>query len=334
MTTPAIRTTSFVVTGATGGLGRHAVDLLLREGRQVRASGRDRAAGRELAARGASFVPLDLVDASAGQLVQLVSGVEAVWHCAARAEPAAPAHLYEAINVLATRRLLDACAVAGVRRFVYVSSPAVYFEYRHHLDVTEDFIARRPAGAYAASKVRAEKAVRNAAAWYPHIECVILRPRAIFGEHDRILLPRLVEMHRRCNGTLWLPRAGRTLLDLTYAGNVADAMLLASETPGLPNPAIYNITNEQPVTLAQAVSILFGHLGQAHRIRSIPYQLLAAASALSATPSAPRLGCYGAGVLSYDMVLSTSRARSELGYHAGVSLGTAIARTVQGLRHG
>lgn len=49
-----------LVTGATSGLGRNAAEWLLAAGHQVHATGRDIAAGRQLAALGARFTALDL----------------------------------------------------------------------------------------------------------------------------------------------------------------------------------------------------------------------------------------------------------------------------------
>jgi len=53
----------FLVTGATSGLGRNAVEWLLAEGHQVHATGRDKHIGKQLIALGACFTALDLVHA-------------------------------------------------------------------------------------------------------------------------------------------------------------------------------------------------------------------------------------------------------------------------------
>jgi NAD(P)-dependent dehydrogenase (short-subunit alcohol dehydrogenase family) len=63
----------YLVTGATGGLGRNAVRLLLERGVAVRACGRNPAAGRALQQEGAQFVALDLALCSDAELDALVA---------------------------------------------------------------------------------------------------------------------------------------------------------------------------------------------------------------------------------------------------------------------
>lgn len=48
-----------LVTGATSGLGRNAVEFLCQKGISVRATGRNEAMGKLLEKMGAEFVPAD-----------------------------------------------------------------------------------------------------------------------------------------------------------------------------------------------------------------------------------------------------------------------------------
>ncbi len=107
-----------LVTGATGGLGKAVVRALVAEGHEVRATGRRRGTFD-----GAGFVQADLLDAQA--LSFLVDGMDAIIHCAALSSPWGAYDDFHAANVLVTRRLLAAARRAGVRRFVFPSSPAV-----------------------------------------------------------------------------------------------------------------------------------------------------------------------------------------------------------------
>lgn len=67
-----------LVTGATGGLGRNAVDALLAQGARVRATGRDAAQRHAFAARGADYVPADLAQLTPATLDALLDGVDTV----------------------------------------------------------------------------------------------------------------------------------------------------------------------------------------------------------------------------------------------------------------
>lgn len=329
-----------LVTGATGGLGRNAVEHLLRRGIDVKASGRKLAIGAQLQQLGAEFHPLDLGTADLKTMAPVLDGVDCVWHCAALSAPWGRAADFEAANVRATEILLQAAARSGVKHFIHVSTPALYFDFRHHLDIPESYRPRRYVNHYAASKARAEESVQKAVIEHVGMRQIILRPRAIFGPHDQALLPRLEQLLTRQDGRLPLPRGGRTLLDLTYVGNVVQAMELTSQTPGLLSGSVYNITNGDPQPLGEVLSDLFRALARPCRIRSVPPWILSTAATLmeaasSVTGREPRLTRYSVGALSYDMTLDISKARRELGYQPAIPMAEALRLTADWrLSHG
>ncbi len=322
-----------LVTGATSGLGRHAVDELLRQGISPRATGRNAAAGRVLQSMGVSFEPLDLATMTPAEACHLVRDVDVVWHCAALSSPWGRPRDFEAANVRATRVLADAAASRGVPRFVHVSTPSIYFDYRHHAEVPETYRARRFANAYAASKAAAEAAIGNLAARHPRTTFAILRPRALFGPHDRVILPRLLSLLRRGHGVLPLPGGGRARMDFTYVGNVVHAMHLASSVNGFESGEAFNITNQQPTRLSSLLQeLLVRHWRLKFRIRALPYAVLAGlARALEAcshiTRREPVFTRYSMAALHYDMTLDNRKAQRQLGYFPPVALPEAIART-------
>lgn len=322
-----------LVTGATGGLGRNAVRLLLARGVAVRACGRNAGVGAELARQGAHFVALDLALAPPAQLAALLDGVDAVWHCAALSSPWGAEADFVAANVNATGALLEAAGRGGVGRFVHVSTPAIYFDYRHRAEVPEGFRPARYVNHYARTKAQAEALVQAAVARHPAMRCVILRPRAIFGPHDQVLVPRLDGLLRRGGGRLALPRGGAVKLDLTYVDNVVEALWLATTHAALASGSAFNITNHEPVRLREVLHSLFCEaLGRPLRIVALPYPLLAAAArAMQAlawlSGREPALTPYSLGAISYDMTLSNASASAVLGYRPVVSLAEGIRRT-------
>ncbi|MTD28377.1 NAD-dependent epimerase/dehydratase family protein [Erwinia sorbitola] len=322
-----------LVTGATSGLGRNAVEWLLAAGHQVHATGRDRAVGALLQQTGAAFTALDLASATVADCAALVEGADAVWHCAAKSSPWGRREDFWQANVVATERLTAAAGQQGVARFIHISTPAIYFDYSPHYDIAETFRARRFASHYAASKFAAEQVVVQRVAQYAATTFVMLRPRALFGAHDRVIVPRLLAQLRRDNGVLRLPNGGTALLDLTFVLNVVQAMWLATELPALNSGAVYNITNQQPVTLAQVLhQLLNQQLGLACEIRSLPASLLYGVAALMEgvallTRREPLLTRYSVGAVSTDMTLSQRRTIDELGYRPHYSMEEAIALT-------
>jgi nucleoside-diphosphate-sugar epimerase len=329
-----------LVTGATSGLGRNAAEHLAARAHPVRGTGRNPLAGEALQARGIEFVPADLTSARDTDFDRLLEDVDTVWHCAALSSPWGRYLDFHAANVMATTRLAQAAARRGVRRFVHISTPSLYFDYRHRLDIPETFQPRRYVNHYASTKAQAEQAIRAAAAQHPGTTFVMLRPRGIFGPHDRVLLPRILRVLHARGGRLPLPRGGAALLDLTYAANVVHAMQLATRCPGLTSGEVFNITNGEPGTLRSMLSALLVPLGLPFRIAAPPYRVLDAAArgmelCAALTGTEPALTRYSVGALHWDMTLDISRAREKLGYAPVVPLASGIAATVEWIKaHG
>ena len=139
--------------------------------------------------------------------------------------------------------MCEAAAAAGVKRIVHVSSVGVY-RGQQQRTVDEDHVQYGPdvrpgrITAYPLSKALAEQAAERLAQQH-RLELTVLRPSGIYGAFDRnfmavfraFMWPKL---------TLY-PAFFR--LPLVYAGDVAEALALALETPAAIGRA-YNITGE------------------------------------------------------------------------------------------
>jgi nucleoside-diphosphate-sugar epimerase len=331
-----------LVTGATSGLGANAVRYLAARQQAPRATGRARRAGEALTAAGIEFAPLDLASAATttGDIDRLLDGVDVVWHCAALSSPWGRYDDFHQANVTATARLAERAAQRGVKRFVHISTPSLYFDYRHRERIPETFRPARYVNHYASTKAQAEASLRAIALRHPETIFAILRPRAIFGPHDRVLLPRILRVLRERNGRLPLPRGGIAQFDLTYVETVVHAMQLATTRDDLPSGEVFNITNGEPATLRDILAALFEPLEVAYRIVALPYPVLdAAARAMEAYASIrgaePALTRYSVGTLNYDMTLDIDKARRILGYRPIVPLSEGVETTVRWIRsHG
>jgi len=327
-----------LVTGATSGLGRNAAQWLLEQGHSVVAVGRDRLAGTALQALGATFIAQDLTQCSDETFLSLVKGCDAVWHCAAKSSPWGPAEDFFQANVVVTEKLARVAGREGVRRFVHISSPAVYFDFQHHHNLSETYRASRFSSHYAYSKYAAEQVLQQPIELYPDTQYIILRPRGLFGPHDRVIIPRLLQNIRGKNNVLRLPGGGMAQLDLTFVLNVVHAMALATTQENLPSGAIYNITNQQPQRLAQMVeAILNQQLNYQVTLQSVPYRLLSVVATgmeqmAKITGKEPMLTRYSVGAVYFDMTLDSQRAMNELGYRPLYSLEESIVRTGDWLR--
>lgn len=348
-----------LITGATGGLGREACELALEWGYHVTAIGRNQVKLLELAKLGCSTFNIDLTiltteimpktDYAAEQQIEdfnsLLKNVDTIWHCAARASPWGDYADFYSDNVLVTRELAKLaaesnCEHQGVKKFVHISSPSVYFDFHHHgygSEIEEQYQPSKYANHYANTKAQAEACIIKASSKYPQVNFVILRPRAIFGRYDQVLLPRLMRLLQK-NSRLPLPRGGQALMDFTYAGNVVHAMQCATLNDDLPTASVFNITNHQPITLAELIEQVFVvELGMSVKILSLPYLVLDKVALALETIAGfrkqePVFTRYSIGAVNFDMVLDNTQAIEVLGYRPPISMNEGIILTTKHLK--
>src|SRR5579872_1067298 len=323
-----------LVTGATGGLGLALAGALLAAGYAVRATGRDRRAGQRLVALGATFAPAELTDPCTDE--SLLRGVDAVFHTAALSSPWGPPGAFRTINLDTTSRLVTAAKAAGAEAFIFVSTPSVYAEPRDRLGLTEESpLAARFANAYAASKHAAEQAVLAANA--PGFATVVIRPRALVGPDDKVLLPRLVRVARR--GSFPLFRGGRALIDLTDVRDAAAALIAADRAGVSVGGRAFNVSGGLPATVADTLGEAFGALGLKTRLVHRPYAVAAAGIAgveavyrlLPGRPEPP-VTRYSLDALAFSRTFDLTAARAALGWSPQFSPQDAIARTAAAWR--
>jgi len=170
------------LTGATGFVGRVALDRLVEAGWNVRALTRRDQSKKA----GVIWVhgALDQPD----RLAELCDGASAVLHVAGVVN-APDAAGFEAGNVTGTANMLAAAKHAGIKRFVHVSSLA----------------AKHPElSLYGASKARAEKLVGTSM-----LDWTIIRPPGVYGPGDT----EMFDMFRLAQkGWALLPPRGRVSL--------------------------------------------------------------------------------------------------------------------------
>jgi nucleoside-diphosphate-sugar epimerase len=327
-----------LVTGATSGLGRNCVNFLLEKNIDVVGIGRNVGVGEELSAKGVNFYAIDIRDIDNRNGLEILADVDAIWHCAALSSPWGKSEEFNQHNIQATINLLNIARKANVKRFIHISTPAIYFDYQHHFELDELFRAKKPANDYARTKLEAEQQVLMAANKNQDMHYTIIRPRAIFGPYDRVLLPRLLTLLKQNNGKLPLPRAGKTVIDMTFVGNVVHSMWLATNSTSISSGNIFNITNDEPAKIINVLEKLFVHeLNYKMQVKNIPYPIAAIVAKLLEmkarfTKKEPKLTSYSAGVLAFDMTLSIERAKRVLGYKPVFSLDEGIKLTAKWLR--
>jgi nucleoside-diphosphate-sugar epimerase len=315
-----------LVTGGTGFLGGWTARRLKALGHEVRVLGRNDSVGKKLVNDGIAFYKADLTELP--KVREACEGIHTVIHCAALASPAGRYERFYKANVVGTANLLQCCRLNAISRFVYLSTPSLYFDYRNRLGIKEsEPLPRRQYSNYGKTKLLAEQFVDEFAR--EGIPTISLRPRAIIGPGDQVILPRLIRAAER--GPIPFVGGGRTFVDLTYVGNVVDAVLLAMHSGPETFGKKYNITNDEPMTVGEMADRLFKRIGKPYTVRSLPF--IAAFGAAAMTESVytifkpnrePPLCRYSVGLMAKSQTLDITAAKTELHYTPNVSLDRAM----------
>ena len=202
-----------VVTGASGFVGSHIVDELLRQGARVRAVVRGTSSRRWLEGKGIELADARLDDA--GALARALEGADWIVHAAGLTSARNAAEYHEA-NVIGTERVLRAADGASVRRFLYVSSQAAAGPSLTGLPVNEEQHPH-PVSVYGESKLRGEQLVRMAADRLP---ITVIRPPAVYGPRDAAILKAFLAGKRHIEPVL--RKRGR--FSIVHAADLAAAV--------------------------------------------------------------------------------------------------------------
>lgn len=316
-----------LVTGATGFLGGALARRLHGVGWDVTALGRNSLKLNQLEDEGMRPLHLDITKKE--ELNAAFKGQEIIFHCAALPSPWGNFEKFYQANVIGTRNVVQACLENKVGRLVYVSTPSIYFDYKSRTDVKENDSLPEPITHYARTKRLAEEEIDKGFA--NGLAVVSIRPRALFGEGDTVIFPRLIPRLR--SGRLPILGDGENIVDLTYIQNVVDALLLCAESPANTLGKKYNISNGEPIKIWKLIERICDELGYAHPSRKISYKTAnTTASALeffySLIPFSPEppLTRVSVSMLANNTTLDISAAKAELGYQPKVSVEEGVQR--------
>jgi nucleoside-diphosphate-sugar epimerase len=314
------------ITGATGGLGRSVAEALLASGFSVVALGRNQSAGADLAHRGARFLAGEITDLA--YVSNALKDCDAVVHSAGLASPFGEWSAFFDANVRGTEVVLEAARLCGVKTFIHISTPSIYFTGEDLINIREESAPPVQKSSYGRSKLMADELVFKQAKAQPTVSFALLRPRAIIGPYDTTIIPRMLKVLRR--GTFPLPNGGRALIDVTAVENVAHAIQLVLNSAVTFHGEIFNITNQQPMPVRELVSRLADAAGLKPRFLSIPMFVLKPLAIFSeffarhVSKTEPAISKYAIESIGTSQVLSTEKATRLLGYRPIVSLEDAL----------
>jgi nucleoside-diphosphate-sugar epimerase len=222
------------VTGATGFIGSHVVDLLLENGHSVSILSRRVEVPAAWQGRDVTVLPGDLREPV--PVIDAMKGMDTIFHIGeVRSTTAGNA----AMNIRLVERMVAALKASDVKRLVFVSSISVA-GIPLSIPATEDTPALQDLhDQYTEYKRKAEDVIRQSASGVEH---VIVRPGVVYGPGSRHL-GSMIDAIRRF-GPFGLPfiGAGTNLMPLIHVKDLARAVYLAGTVPGAANQTL-NVTD-------------------------------------------------------------------------------------------
>lgn len=211
------------VTGGTGFLGSHLVDLLLQQGHEVTCLVRPTSNLQWLKNKKVRLVSGDLLPDNLG-LKEGLQNADWCFHIAGLISSADSGRYFQ-VNAGGARHCLDACLKAApqLKRFILVSSMAAVGPSADGLLLDEKAVPH-PITLYGQSKLEGEKI---ALSYKTKIPLTILRPPAIYGPRDVMIYP-VFKMARR--GVFAYPAGKPPTISMAYVEDVAGACLWAAKT--------------------------------------------------------------------------------------------------------
>jgi nucleoside-diphosphate-sugar epimerase len=322
----------YLVTGATGFLGKKICMDLVSEGHHVYGVGRNRKELIFLDCIGVNTIHADLSQPENINRIRSVLGTDhpdAIIHCAALASAHGTYAEHYAANVLGTRSMILLAGHFPEARFIHISTPSVYAARRDSIGIQESSPLPRPLNDYALTKTLAENEVNACLG----DRSIILRPRAIYGAGEKTLIPPLVAAAAR--GPLPRLRKGQAHTNLTYVSDVVRAVKLALHAPGRALGQTYNIAGDEALKITDIVNSVARLEGMRKpKWTSVPEPLAYAAARISECrarllpgSAPPRLTRYLVCLFAYSNTLDCNRAYEDLGWQPLVSFKEGLRRT-------
>lgn len=316
------------LTGGTGLLGSHLAKELREAGHEVVALHRAAADTLVLEELECELVEGDVRD-DASSLVPAMSGCTHVVHGAALVYAGGAWPKVRSVNVDGTRNVLTAAVEVGVSHTVHISSVAVYGAAPGPVDEdTATDTDLLPGDLYARSKREAEEVARGIEE-KRGLPVSIVRPSAVYGEHDRLMAPALKTFLRLPIVLLYGP-ADNTV-PVVYAGNVATGIQLVLEAAK--GGTTYDIGLDHPLTQKELLQQMAEGMGKNPKFVHVPAPVVrGAAHTLESigvkTPGAAHLSLTRVAQLALeDNPYPSRRIREDLGWDPPHRHEDALRRT-------
>jgi nucleoside-diphosphate-sugar epimerase len=297
-----------IVTGANGFVGAALCRYFYSQGFEVIATGRQETPDNNLLAY-ATYIPYDITKPID------TFHADVCIHAAGLASDTAAYDDLFLNNVTGTRNVLE--AAKNCRYFVFISSSSVY-DFTHKPAVETDADLNAAISNYGRTKLMAEELVTTNIP--QHQQRLVLRPRAIYGIGDRILLPRLLSLVK--GKTIFYPASRALQTSATQVINIAYAIELFFNQQNIPPAQVFNIADDVIYSLKEMTVKMLNAVEQRRlKVIDIPVELIKLLSLVNYKKISPLV----LKTLTQNSVLNTDAIKQALGYQPANNFDNSFA---------
>ncbi len=302
---------TILITGATGFVGSHLVRYYTHKPFKIIALGRSKP-NAKLLKTAVEYYQTDI------RSDNLPSEVDIIIHSAGLASDTATWKELQDNNVFGTKNLINK---VKHKLFIYISSASVYpiSDKIHretdniHVDLLND---------YGRSKYLAEEIVMK------HNHSVVLRPRAIYGTHDRVLLPKILRM-KKVNKIIAPCDISKTI-SMTNIDNLIYAIELCIANPEIAINQVFNVTDSITYILKDIITNLFyGIYNQKIPIQTLPFPVSKSISKIAELLHLKtKLTKTALDMICFNNVLSNDKIETLLKYNPKIDFNSYLPELI------
>lgn len=296
-----------IITGATGSLGAALTRYFSVQGHEIIATGKTNNPPENLL-KYARYQQTDIIKPYS------LPDADLCIHTAALSDDKGkPSDLYVA-NVTGTKNTLE--AASNCKTFIHISSSSVYLPSEK--PIVEEMAGKqnnKQLSPYGFSKLLTEQMLLETTR---HNRCFVLRPRALYGAYDKVILPRLLKLEK--NKTIQKPGSLEVKVSMTHYDNLIHAIecCMVSDKGGI---NIYNVADDKVYLLIDVLRKFTQTLyGTKLPEKQIPIALLKTLAFFKINGITPLL----VRTFTKDMVLDISKIKTELSYKPKVDIDLSL----------
>jgi len=230
-----------------------------------------------------------------------------------------PLSEFRRVNVAGTLALAQQAAIAGVRRFIFLSSVKVNGEQTLSGQCFAPSDIPNPSDSYAISKCEAEDGLRRIAK-NSGMEVVIIRPVLVYGPGVKA---NFLSMMRWIAWGIPLPLGGilENRRSLVFLDNLIDLILTCIDHPAAANQT-FMVSDDKDMSTTELLRGMATAFGKPANLISVPVGLITFGSKLIMRPSIAQRLC---GSLQVDI----SKTKALLNWLPPVGVEEGLQRTAQ-----